>query len=282
MRFAWCTDIHLDFLDSPGAHSRVYRDFAAPLSKVDVDGIFITGDISLSHLIVKHLKILDDTENKPIYFVCGNHDFYGGSMVNVRNQLKKLCASSRNLKYLTQQSVISLTDKVGLVGHDGWYDAMIGDPFGSGVVMNDWLRIKEYRDSCPMGIGPMGPKPHIGSVVSLSRKLAFEAADKVMKDALRAAERHDIVFILTHVPPFPQVHKDNPKTSSPAAFPWYTSKLMADAILDVSSKRPDVKFEVFCGHTHGQYDGKVTDNVTVHVGGSQYGRPSVVGVIGID
>lgn len=280
-KIVWATDIHLDFIDGPG-ETRIREEFAAPIAASGCDGLFVSGDISIAQKLIRHLRALAETLPVPIYFVLGNHDFYDGDFSTVRKQVRSLCKEHDNLVYLTGAGVVKISDNVGLVGHDGWYDALYGAPGAPGFLMNDWLKIGDYRDNCPIVLGPVGPQPHIGSVISLSRKISFESADYMRKHATAAAKRHRTVVLITHVPPFPQAHRHNGKSGTPYAMPWYTSRLMGDAIIEVASDNPQTRFEVFCGHSHGQFDGQIADNVFCHVGGAEYGSPRGIGVIQID
>lgn len=277
----WCTDIHLDFLDGPNDVGRVHEEFAEPLSKVECDGILITGDISLADDVVRHLGILDRIVNKPIYFVLGNHDFYGGSFSNVRDAVRAACDASNNLRYLTGSGPVSLSEKVALVGDDGWYDAGYGDPFRSPYIMSDWLRIHDYVIGGAKTVGMYGPGIDMGTVVGLSRKFAAESAERMHAALTAAAQSHEVVVALTHVPPWTKVHRHDGKSGSPVAHPWYTSKVMGYVIEEVAKAHPKVKFEVFCGHTHGKFDAKIRPNVTCHVGGSDYGAPGIAGTLQI-
>lgn len=280
MKLAWCTDIHLDFLDGPGRPNTIYQDFAKPLSDVDSDAVMITGDISLSSMLPRHLSDLEAVVRKPIYFVLGNHDIYGSSFGAVHDQVKNLCSSSKNLKYLTGSGPVSLTRKTALVGDDGWYDAYHGDASRSPYVMSDWVQIADYVNAgCAQSTGMYGPRPNMGSVIAISRKIAFDAAERMRAAASAASKSHKVVVILTHVPPWVQAHRLDGKSGSVVAHPWYTSKLMGDAIEEVAREHPSVRYEVFCGHTHGQYDAKIADNVSCHVGGAEYGKPDIVGTV---
>lgn len=278
--FLWCTDIHLDFIDGPDDCGRVHDLFAYPVSKVDCDGIFVTGDISHSIDLIRHLSILDRVIDKKIYFVLGNHDFYGGDFESVRSQVVDLCKKSKNLTYLSRlENVTSLTEKTAIVGHDGWYDALYGDFQSSSYIMTDWIKIQNFNSVSAVTRSSQGIEINKSILVDYARYLAFEAAEHIKDKIMKAASIHETVIVLTHVPPFPQLHKPGGKSSSNSALPWYTSKIMGDALLEVTRKNPNTHFEVFCGHTHGQFDAKITDNLTCHVGGSIYGKPDLVGKV---
>ena len=279
MKLIWMTDIHLDFIDDPLEPCVNVEQFGKFVNKSEPDGVLITGDISLAPTIVSHLQTLDRIINKPIYFVCGNHDFYDGSFSSVHEELRKACAASSNLKYLTQVDCISLSENVALVGHDGWYDGLHGNPYTSGYVMSDWLRINEYIAAGAITSTELGMSASMQKILEVSRHRATIAANSVRSRANFAARDHNVVIIATHIPPFPQVHSGNEKTGNSNALPWYTSRLMGDAITDAATSNPAVRFEVFCGHSHGKFDIQIDHNIFCHVGGSKYGSPGIAGIL---
>lgn len=121
MRLAWLTDIHLDH---------------GPLGDIDADGLLVTGDISNSCSLQMHLAEL--AQRTPLYFVLGNHDYYGSSITGVRQQVPQWAGS-----WLHQDGPITLGEWQ-LVGVDGWGDGRIGNA-ETPVFLNDFLLIEELR-----------------------------------------------------------------------------------------------------------------------------------------
>lgn len=275
-KFAWCTDIHLDWLDSD--ESRIVA-FTEDLIKTNPQGIFITGDISTARRVVYHLSVLDRIAQRPIYFVLGNHDYYGGSIDDVRKQMKDLSNISPFLKYLPTTNYVPLTPTTAVLGHDGWYDALNGNWQTSNFMMNDWPSIQEFF---PHAQGMRaGRRPDMPNIVALSRKLAHEGVTHVQNGIKAATRYHKNLIILTHYPPFAESHIHEGKRGDDYAQPWFTSKMMGDMLLDAARAYPQTKFMVLAGHTHGKFDGKITDNLHVHVGGADYGNPGLANLIDI-
>src|SRR5574343_2067919 len=121
-RLTWCTDVHFEFLNDVEVAA-----FAKRLAEVPSDGIVITGDISISKQLVYHLSIIERAANKRVFFVLGNHDYYGSSIEYVRKQMHELHNISQYLKYVSELGYVPLTSTTAIVGHDGWYDAAWGD-----------------------------------------------------------------------------------------------------------------------------------------------------------
>ena len=83
--YAWLTDIHLEFLRDKKAVG-----FVEELAAREFDGIFLTGDISNAGRLEFHLRLFEDNYQAPVYFVLGNHDYYGGSVESVRIMIREL------------------------------------------------------------------------------------------------------------------------------------------------------------------------------------------------
>jgi len=270
--YAWATDIHLDTL---GNDPVAITDFGKFLVKDSPHGVFLTGDLSNAKNLVYHLSILEKACERPIYFVLGNHDFYGASVETVRKTMRELTNMSQYLKYLPTTQYVALSPTTALIGHDGWYDGLYGDYKSSRFVMNDWIDIKEFADINSVTREVMGLTPRYPIIVKQAQALAMEAVRHV-HDGIKAAVRyHKTIIVLTHFPPFEESHIHNGRVGDPGAQPWYTSKLMGDLLKQASTAYPKVRFEVFCGHTHGKWDGQIAKNLFCHVGGAEYMHPEL-------
>lgn len=265
-KYAWASDIHLDFLR--GDDQRLIK-FAESLVVDNPTGVFLTGDLSTAKHLVYHLSALERVVQRPVYFVLGNHDYYGAGIEPVRKAMRELSNSSGFLRYMPLMPYYTLSAATGLVGHDGWYDAAYGDWQNSSFGMSDWTAIQDF-------IPVNGNK---ATVVAQARKLAHEGVTHVHNGIKQAVRHHKNVVVLTHVPPFPQAHVHEGKQGDSHAMPWFTSKLMGDMLMDASKAFPTHQFTVLCGHTHGQWSGKITNNLTVHVAGAEYDQPQLQGTI---
>ena len=88
MRFAWLTDIHLNFC--PG---RV-QELLDRVDATEPDAVLIGGDIAEAPDVTGYLQRFA-TLNRPVYFVLGNHDFYRGSIRQVRAAVDDLGSAWR-------------------------------------------------------------------------------------------------------------------------------------------------------------------------------------------
>lgn len=265
MKVALASDIHLDCVRDTDVIS-----FGEEINRSGAEAILLTGDISTSENLVYHLSALERICGKQIYFVCGNHDFYNSSFDVVRKRMKELNGISQFLRYLSTSSYIPITNATALVGHDGWYDAMHGDYSNTHFFMNDWIRISDFVAEGAIQVegGIVDPKYNV--IVNIARQQALSATTHVA-DAIKAAVRyHKIVVIATHVPPFVEALV----SSEPNSTPWYSSKIMGDMIRRAAAAYPNVRFEVFCGHTHRPIDKQIAHNLYVHVSSAEYGSPT--------
>lgn len=275
-KYAWCSDIHLDHLSSEDQ----IVGFSEQLVSDNPTGIFITGDVSNAKQLVYHLSVMERIIQRPIYFVLGNHDYYGGDIEGVRKTMRELHNISPFLKYMPTLPYIGLSPVTAVVGHDGWYDALNGDWQKSRFIMSDWGYIHDF---VPHSGGPkflsVGNVAAKGGIVSLSRSLAHAGVMHVMDGIKSAVRYHKNVIVLTHFPPFAESHLHEGKMGDDHAQPWFTSKLMGDMLLDAARAYPGVNFTVLAGHTHGKYDGEFNKNLRVHVAGAEYGRPQLASSI---
>lgn len=276
---AWATDIHLDFIDSRDQKALV--QFGESLVESNPSAILLTGDISVAKSLTFHLSALERIVERPVYFVLGNHDFYHGSVAEIRKNMKELTNMSQYLRYLPTTPYVSLSPKTALIGHDGWYDAGYGDVKKTNFVMRDWTAISEFVMGGAMSAGALygNESPNYGRVIVEARKLAHEATLHVMNGIKAAAKYHNVMIIATHFPPFQEAHIHEGRIGDAGARPWYTSKMMGDMLRQAAISFPKVRFEVFAGHTHGQYSGQIADNLFCHVGGAEYHKPRLQSLI---
>ena len=59
------------------------------------DAVLLGGDIGEAPSLKGYLLGLEDHLERPIYFVLGNHDFYQGSIADVRDEMFGLTQQSR-------------------------------------------------------------------------------------------------------------------------------------------------------------------------------------------
>jgi 3',5'-cyclic-AMP phosphodiesterase len=286
-RYAFLTDIHLDCL--PAAKLESFLQSLSDQS-ADVDGYLISGDISTSPLLEKHLRLLLTACEKSIVFCLGNHDFWYGSIENIRRNAHVMSRESSLdwpcLYYVNSYQYIPLTPKTAVVGHDGWYDGLYGNAKGSNFLMNDWWNIKEFNDVSRTTVNKFGSRiDWIGKqkVIELCQELASKAATHVKAGIRRAVvDGYENVIVLTHVPPWEEAHVHEGKPGGSEAAPWFTSRLMGDMLEGAAKRYPDVEFTVLCGHTHGRVDVAISQNLTCRVGGSDYVDPQTQFVLEIE
>ena len=274
-KFAWCTDIHLDTVKDEGTFDK----FAASVISSNPSGIFLTGDISTAKDIVFHLSVLERLFSRPIYYVLGNHDFWGGKTADVRNTMRELGNVSQYLRYLPNTQYLSLDNKTALVGADGWYDALNGNYAQSSMVLNDWFRIGDFAEV--HGGKKLVSRNEIDrkGIAEIAKKLAHESVTHVHNSIKAAARYHKRIILLTHVPPFEESHTYNGAKGDVDAAPWYTSKMMGDMLRQAATAYPNVNFDVYCGHTHGKYEGMIEKNLRVNVGHADYGTPQLQSLV---
>jgi predicted phosphohydrolase len=258
MRLAWATDIHLEFLTPPALTS-----FCVALASSSAEAFLLSGDISQARGLAKHLRILERTLERPIYFVLGNHDFYHGRIAEVREQVKEISRISSYLRWLPASGAVGLTPSTGLVGHDGWADGRLGNYATSPVLLNDYRLIEDF-------VGLDAP-----ARLHLLNRLGDEAAEYLRREMEGALERWERLIVLTHVPPFAEAAWYQGRRSDDDWLPHFSSYAVGQALTEAAAHRPDREIRVFCGHTHSGGVVDVLPNLRVTTGAAQYGAPVI-------
>lgn len=254
-RLAWLTDLHLDFIDS----DEEVAAFCERVVATDADAVLISGDIATAAAIESSLRLLENCLRRPVYFVLGNHDFYGGSISGVRQGVAELCRQSRWLRWLPEAGMIELTDDACLAGHDSWADGRLGNGWRSPFVLNDYYCIQDFHELS-----------HDDYFARLG-ELGDEAAAFFREILPRAFERRRRMILVTHVPPFREAAWHRGRLSDDNALPHFTCKAVGDVLIAVMAEHPEWQLSVLCGHTHSPGVAHILPNLEVRTGGAEYG-----------
>jgi len=264
MRLAWMTDLHLNCV-----RPDVSRAFCEHVLNAAPDGIIISGDIGEAVDVDTWLTALEKEWARPIYFVLGNHDFYHGSIRAVRGLVTDLVKGSKFLRYLSIENVFELSPDTGLLGHDGWSDARLGDYENSTVTLNDYYLIKELAGLDP---ATRGQRLNI---------LGDEAAASVLQRLPEALKRFKKIIFVTHVPPFREACTYRGKPSDDNWLPHFSCQAIGDVLLEFMRANPTRQMTVLCGHTHGGSQCQILPNLEVITGEAEYGAPVIQKMIDV-
>ncbi len=261
MKIAWLTDIHLDFLQPPAV-----EDLARGALASAPDAFLLTGDLSVAGSLAGHLSLLEAIWDRPIWFVLGNHDFYGSSIARVRDEVAELCERSRWLRWLPRCGAVALTERTGLVGHDAWADGRAGDPADQRVSLNDWRVIEE------LAVPAEERRARL-------RELGAEAAAYLASVLPAALARHHEVIVATHPPAFPEACRYYGVSSPAYWLPHLVCAAVGREVLRIAAEHPDRRLLCLAGHTHGRARERPAPNVRAWTGTARYGAPRVQRVI---
>lgn len=264
MKLCWLTDVHFDFLDPKDSPF----DFGQIIHRgIDCDAAVITGDIGDSNSFAEALKEFAEGLKKPVYFVLGNHDYYGSDFKSTRNKALKLHSEDNHLVWLDEAEVIKLSHDTALVGHEGWYDAHFGDPVNTRVWMQDFSLIEDFR-----------VLDYKSDIIDSLRQLGQAAADFIRPSVHEALSQYKFVFFASHYPPFRESCWHRGEISNDEWLPYFTCKAMGEMLLEAAKTYPGSEITVLCGHTHGEGYVKMRDNLEVYTGKAKYGRPDIAGM----
>lgn len=248
------TDTHLNTLNSVELNQ-----FLEELNSLSLEALFITGDISNGKNLEAHLALIYEHLRIPIYFVLGNHDYYGKSFGYFHSDHRKI-------KYLEESEYPELFDNFALVGTDGWYDSYWQVPVIPLVYLLDWLSIKNIRKHY-----------RTTDLVKFFREFAWNKTE-VLRPKLEAAllER-DQVVVLTHFPP---IFVEGSSLWTNAFWkPYDVNNSMRDLLLQMGTKYPNKRILVLCGHTHEPSVTNLLPNVQIIIGHASVGKNQGVDVM---
>ena len=252
----WITDMHLDSCSSD--------EFKKFLKQIEPgSNLIISGDISNSYRLESDLNSIGNglVDRCQIYFVLGNHDFYGSYINEVRRVVAQFIPWQGNLHYLSDyKSPIYCNigkENWAIVGIDGWADARAGHFDMSPDLIRDYKMIHDFTQK------------NTDTRRRFLNKLGEEEAFK-LEQKLNIGVLGDNVLIVTHVPPYPEAHIYEGQPASNAYLPHFVCVATGEVISDYALKHKDKNIHIICGHTHQECDVKIMDNITVHVGYANY------------
>jgi len=264
MKFAWLTDIHLNFLDV-NARSEFYDSVIA----THCDFVLITGDIAEAPSISDILEEMSNHIKRPIYFVLGNHDYYQGQISEVQQEMIALTQSEKHLFWMPSSGPQVLEKDTILLGQDGWADGRYGDYENSRVALNDSRLIADLFQEQIIGKYPLLEK---------MQALADQDAEQLRHNLIDSIKQYHPkkLIVLTHVPPFKEACLYEGKMSGDEFLPFFSSKATGDVLIEAARDNPDSEFLVLCGHTHAKAEHQPLGNLTVKVGRAEYYHPEVL------
>lgn len=262
MRFSWVTDPHLCHVEKDFDLDKFYEELAK------TDGVFITGDIAEALQLPYYLDIIEEKVQKPIYFVLGNHDYYKGTIREVRSHITEHCEPTRFLCYLHPEGVVDLNG-TALIGVDGWADTRAGDYENSPVEIADYYTIIDFLNKTHQ---------HRGRIM---RALADESARTVKQKLQDAVKNYKKIVLLIHQPPYPEACWHDGHLSDKDWQPHFTCVVVGQVLTDMMKKHPDCQLTVYCGHTHGEGHARILPNLEVFTGHAVYGYPEIQRVVEI-
>jgi predicted phosphohydrolase len=264
-RIAWLTDIHQEFVHSP----REIQDFLDSVAAPKPDCVLVGGDTSTANHLAETLLMLEVRLRVPVYFVLGNHDFYYGSIRQVRHLAEDLTRTHECLRWLPAAGIVELGPQTGLIGHDGWADGRLGKAGESQVMLSDYTLIDEF-----VGLPAQERFRQLN-------ELGDEAADYLRDVLPPALQLFPNLLLLTHVPPFRESCWHEGHISGDEYLPHFTCKAVGDVLVRAMQASPGCSLTVLCGHTHGEGRVSILPNLHVRTGGAKYGQPRLQEMISV-
>jgi predicted MPP superfamily phosphohydrolase len=266
MKAGWLSDIHLDAC----AEHRIERLIDEVLAS-ECGLVLLGGDISNAHALEHHLSLMARRIELPIYFVLGNHDFYGSNFDSVEALSEALSDTFSNLHFLTAVELPTLLlDNVALIGCGDFADGRLGNYQDSPVLLNDFRLIDD-----------LSGWSREAQLCTLNKR-GDRAAHLLDERLDRLSESVEYVIVLLHVPPFANAAWHEGAPSNDDFLPYFSCKAVGDVLMAHFSGKGSRKCLALCGHTHGSGEYAPTSSMKVLTAGAEYGAPAVQKVFELD
>lgn len=245
----WLTDIHVDFKNKETV-DRFFDSIASEKAR----GICITGDMADKEQSISFLEELSKKVDFPIYFVLGNHDYYGSSILSFQKKIESFFEGNPSVVYLPSQEEIGVSDTTAIIGIDNWYDLEIGNYFKSEVRLRDFTEIADFMILEKHQLYDHFQKGSRNTIFQVKRKLE------------KAFENYAHVILLAHVPPFIEacLYKNKPADEEHA--PFFIQGLLGSFLLEFMEGYREKSLTVLSGHTHHKAFYQPLPNLVVKVG----------------
>lgn len=271
-RIGWAADTHLDH-----ATPAMREEFYEQLLDADLDGVVLGGDIGTSENCFNFLAKIDNRVGvrTKIFYLLGNHDCWGSSIA----QMKKVAGQLQiDFAYLPMQDVIHLGGTTVMLGADLWYDINAGAGRNSSVRLNDFHSIGEFIGKTSFVRQQVIQNLVRQDVSSLARKLDV-AADMLDELARHSLTEQKKIILFVHVPPFASAAFHEGSVSDYEHLPYFCCVEAGRLLSDFVHLYPDIKIDVYAGHTHGAGIYQHNENLTVQTFHAEYGLPRLQHVI---
>jgi 3',5'-cyclic-AMP phosphodiesterase len=254
-KLLWLTDLHLNLVEPDD-----FNYFINRINDKKAEGILISGDVCDGSDFGVWLEKIQEETSIPLFFILGNHDYYGTSIASTRKLANHL---GFRCHYLTSRDFIDLSDDIALVGHDGWADGRYGDFLNSSIVLRDYEEIDDLKD--------------LSAEEQLERlaELGDEASMHLKNNLEKAFKEYRKAIVLIHPPPFPEACLYNNSVPDSEWGPHFICQAAGETLLAVMNKHPDKEAIVLCGHAHNLSDVQILPNLRVLTGGYEKGRPLI-------
>ena len=203
-----------------------------PLPENDADLVILAGDLARPARAVAWASRIP----KPVLYVPGNHEFYGGSIEGTVGELKRLCAGTR-IRVLDCEEVV--LGGVRFLGATLWTDFMIG---GAGAAREAAMREagRFMRDFSVVRIGgaPFTPEASVG---------LFAQHAAWLEERLATPHAGPTVVITHHAPSPRSIHPRFAGSPLNACF-------VSDAERLIDARHVQLWIH---GHTHDSFDYRV-------------------------
>lgn len=227
------SDLHMEF-----------ADFTFPELETDKDDVLIlAGDIGVVNAPSTFNRVKEWIESnrfKNVIHICGNHEFYGSSLIRARSKLQQEIFANLPHAHVGVQNQVIRVDGISFICATLWTDYNGGNPVIMQIVrqgLNDYNYIRTGRFSEPY-IRRINPHD-LYNEFCMSREFIF---DSIAEEKLIDGQK--IVVVTHHAPSTLSIHDEH--KGDPINWGY-----VSDLWVKIADAQPNLWLH---GHTHHSFD----------------------------
>lgn len=246
----WLTDIHAEIRDLTKIDALVTK-----IKKNPHPYICISGDIGENKLSYQILNLLSKQTDKIIFFVLGNHDYYGFSISEFQKMTDSIYRSHPKIHYLSALQPIEIKKNIGIIGIDNFYDFTgIEDIDPKSITSKDFFKISDFSDL------------QFSEIRNFLTCYSSICADFLEKKLNAGFAKFDKLILVCHVPITMKEELLKNEYGNKKWEPILSNPHLGQFLEKYMGQRPDKKLRVLSGHTHHKAHVSLLENLNISVG----------------
>lgn len=204
--FQIASDLHLEFYNDNVDYDNILT------CDDNTDYLILAGDICTPDIRLEKFFTRISPKYKLIFYIAGNHEFYGGDIYATRTIIKNICNRYNNIKFLDND--IYIIDDTVIIGTTLWSHIPKDKYSVIKNSINDTIRIINMTENRGFNCDDMN--------------IIFANNKKWLQDTISKYEDNVVVVVTHHLPSFQMIHSSFKNSNINNAFASDLEDLMED------------------------------------------------------